>query len=258
MLDAYLSIVTNPLFAAALLMGAVFLVLQNFPKPENKLKPPAPLSENRLLNAIGWFGFCLLPFGIALLAAAVWELVLLFLAFPEKTDSPADIRWHASIVLAMFAAIGALFTLLFAFIRLFTTERQTRAAEKQRAHEDLVLVNQRIQSALQLLSARRPAHRIGRTLFFDAENGKDAFLEWHDDASADRASLTGIEAAEWKSFEWEEPDQETRLSAIGQFDAIAREHPDRRRAINEHLANFARANAPSSTARNYPDDKEQK
>jgi len=87
-------------------------------------------------------------FGGFILIATGWELFALAIRFPGPDEPAPDIRWHSSLMLAMLAAIGAIFTLLFAYIRVFTTERQTKAAED-------ALFNDKINTAADDLHARR-------------------------------------------------------------------------------------------------------
>jgi len=110
-----------------------------------------------------------------------------------------------------------------------------------------VQVNQRIQTALDLLSASRTASRIGRTVFHTTENGREGLLQWQDEDHA-TDQLKEIEAGPWESFKSLEPDRQARLSGIGLLESIASEHSKERRTINEHLASFLRANSPASSA----------
>ncbi len=137
---------TLPIIGMLVLVLLVFLTL-NVVSPGTKPRE-RQFSDNPMMNALGWLGAILAVPGLIILIAAGWELIVLAVNFPDLTTPPGVIRWHSSIMLAMLAAIGAIFTLLFAYIRSFATERQTRATEE-------ALFNDKINTAANDLHARR-------------------------------------------------------------------------------------------------------
>ncbi|MEP2027904.1 MAG: pentapeptide repeat-containing protein [Paracoccaceae bacterium] len=138
--------VTLPLVAIALLCIVVFWTLITL-WPDAKLKERR-FSQSPLMNALAWLGVALVIPVVLVVAFAFWELLILALKFPDANTPASEIRWHASIMLAMLAAIGAVFTLVFAFIRAFATERQTRATEEG-------LITEQISKAVEGLGAEK-------------------------------------------------------------------------------------------------------
>jgi hypothetical protein len=134
---------------------------------------------------------------------------------------------------------------------LVLARRQACADEVRRAEEDRAL-SARIHGALELLGATRRMQRIGRSVFHDVANGRESVLQWQGDERPEAAAFGGFRATEWKSYTWREPDHQIRLSAIAELDAITRDFPDRRRSINQHLANFARSNQRNAACVDAP------
>ncbi|MDK3074129.1 pentapeptide repeat-containing protein [Sedimentitalea sp. JM2-8] len=149
-----------PAILLVLLVIAIYWTISGVAS-DKRAKGPR-FSENKPLNALGWFGLLSLPFGVIVFLAVLWELLALAWSYPSletAKENASDIRWHGSIMLAMLAALGALFTLLFAYIRVFTTERQTKAAERQATATEEALFNDKINSAADDLHARREIRR---------------------------------------------------------------------------------------------------
>lgn len=144
--------VTAPLVLIAILVLLVFLTL-HIVQPERKASEPR-FSDNPALNVLAWLALTLSPLGALIFVAALWELGMLAWHYPTSDSPASDLGWHSSLMLAMLAAIGALFTLLFAYVRMFTTERQTRAAEEG-------LITDRISKAIDQLGHENTAVRMG-------------------------------------------------------------------------------------------------
>ncbi len=182
--------VTVPVILLALLVLGVFWTLSAVASDRRARKPM--FSDNKPLNALGWFGMLLSPLGAVILVAVLWEMLALAWSYPKldpKVNNAADIRWHGSIMLAMLAALGALFTLLFAYIRVFTTERQTKAAEAQASATAEALFNDKINVAANDLHARRQI-----TIEIDGVGGADRFKEtWQDDIIRRAAAIDRLE-----------------------------------------------------------------
>ncbi|MEL7026934.1 MAG: pentapeptide repeat-containing protein, partial [Pseudomonadota bacterium] len=155
-----------------------------------------------------------------------------------------DLRWHVLALVGLITAFGALVSAPLALVRIIISERQTKTAEARRDYDDRTLVNQRIQGALQQLGARYNRTRMGRTVTHGAKTKRVSVLEWEDEPGTLPEKLTNPEFTDWAPVVFSEPDTQARLAAIGEMQAMVTEHPDKRRAINEHLANFIRANAP--------------
>ncbi|MFT7596513.1 MAG: heme/copper-type cytochrome/quinol oxidase subunit 2, partial [Paracoccaceae bacterium] len=106
---------TLPVIGILLLIFLVFLTLSAV-SPDTKPRK-RQFSDNPMMNALGWFGAILALPGLAILFAAGWELIVLAWNYPSLDKDASEIRWHSSIMLAMLAAIGAIFTLVFAYVR---------------------------------------------------------------------------------------------------------------------------------------------
>lgn len=113
------------------------------------------ISQNHTLNVLAWFGLFFMVPGALLFLMAVWQLLMLVVSYPTPGSDGSDVRWHSSIMLALLAAVGAIVGLVFAFIRVLTTERQTRTAEAQATHNENVLFNEKITEATRDLYAQR-------------------------------------------------------------------------------------------------------
>jgi hypothetical protein len=150
--DALTHPATLPVIGFVILVLLAFLTM-SVVSPSTKPRT-RQFSDNPLMNALGWIGAVLALPGLIILFAVGWELFVLAWNFPALDADPSVIRWHATIMLAMLAAIGAIFTLVFAFIRAFATERQTRATEEG-------LITDRISKAVDQLGSKNTAVRMG-------------------------------------------------------------------------------------------------
>jgi len=166
-----------PVIGILLLVILVFLTL-SVVSPETKPRK-RQFSDNPMMNALGWAGVILALPGLAILIAAGWELIVLAWNYPPLNTKASEIRWHSSIMLAMLAAIGAIFTLVFAYIRSFATERQTRATEES-------LFNDKINAAADDLHARRQVTK--------SPDEKDNHWDyWQDDIVRRNAAIDRLE-----------------------------------------------------------------
>lgn len=237
---------TIPMLLFALLVIWVYCTLTLVASKRRPLNPR--FSDSKSLNALGWIGLLLSPFGTIVFIVALWDLLVLAWSYPSLDAEASIIRYHSSLMLANLAAIGALFTLLFAFVRVFTTERQTLALEEQSRHNDLVLLNTRVQSALELMSARTVESRIGRNVSYLDGAARQHMLQWHDEDPRIDENWSELEVGDWQVFERSQPDIQVRQSGIEQLDAIAMEHPSRRGSVNTILASYIRQNSPAKLA----------
>lgn len=252
MYEFYIAIVTAPLvWIAAGLLAVLGLLTLIQPADVKPRVVPWLSRPGAGLTLLKWLSLVLLPLWLLMVALLAIATLRLWQSYPPSGAAIADIRYQSSLLLANAAAIGGLFTLFFAVIRVFTTERQTRTAEEQARHNALVLLNGRTQAALAQLSARVRITRIGRSVHHDAQGGRDALLQWHLQTPEMPAGLVKAQAEHWQVFDLEDDDVQTRLSAIGQLAAIIQEVPEQRRAINEHLANYIRANSPADRAQEH-------
>ena len=178
--------VTLPILGILILMALVYLALSF--TATDKTPADGRFAENKLLNALAWTGVVLALPGFLIFVAALWELGILAWNYPTPDTPASELRWHSSLMLAMLAAIGAVFTLAFAYIRVFTTERQTKAAEEQAAHNDRVLLNERFDAAASDLHSRRQftqeIHSGAGTAFQDV---------WQDDVVKRNSAIDRLE-----------------------------------------------------------------
>ncbi len=151
-----------------------------------RARGPLPaISQNHSLNVLAWFGLALMVPGAVLLLVVVWQLLMLVVSYPGAAADGSEVRWHSSLVLALLAALGAIIGVVFAFIRVLTTERQTRAAEEQAKHAREVLFNERLSKAQEGLYAQRQV-----TV---PKGDGDFFNAWEDDIVRRSAAIGDLE-----------------------------------------------------------------
>lgn len=247
MLDTYLVIANSPLLWVFLTMvvaafGIMWLTSLDVPFV------PKPIKRGLNLKLINYVGALAIIFSIIFTALFLQELLSLISTFPDADSNVEEVRFHTSLVLAAFAAVGGTITLLFGFLKINTTERQTIAAENQIEHNRKILLSQRIQEAYSLLSARAPSARLGRNITYKENGCPSSTLQWQDEDHSINPEWESTKVGEWKTFTQYEPDYQTRISGISLLEVIAIESPQERRTINELMANFIRVNAPVETA----------
>lgn len=204
--EALANPVAIPAMLLVLLVLAIYWTISGVASDKRPKEPR--FSENKPLNALGWFGLLSLPFGAIIFLAVLWELLALAWSYPNlesAKENASDIRWHGSIMLAMLAALGALFTLLFAYIRVFTTERQTKAAERQASATEEALFNDKINAATEDLHAQRQV-----TLTETGEDGRTIRQDvWEDDIIKRNAAIDRLEG-----LAKERPDAAPRIARM--------------------------------------------
>lgn len=166
------------------------------------------ISQNHTLNVLAWFGLFFMVPGALLFLMAVWQLLMLVVSYPAPGSDGSDVRWHSSIMLALLAAVGAIMGLVFAFIRVLTTERQTRTAEAQATHNEDVLFNEKITEATRSLYTQRQVTK-------DPDGKESAYDIWEDDLIR-------------------------RNAAIDQLERLAKERPDTADGIARMLSVYVR------------------
>ncbi len=275
MLDAYLSIVTNPLFAAALLMVSVWLSGVSIRRLHVHKKPA--------LNALGWFAIVLLPVWLTLLGLTLKSLYDLGFDPPPvpKTTSESILagRVHYLAIVGLMTALAGLVGTPLALIRVFTTERTTKAAEEG-------LVTERINKAVAGLGTEKSVSKIGRPAVLwkggpteisvsgdpgnepklpdrsilrrtDRSSGLLApvaihYTQWPIEVSeiewqgvelkkvpTDHVARTG----DWQVFSYTEPNLEVRIGAIYALERIAQDSLRDHIQIMEILCAYVRENA---------------
>lgn len=250
-MDSYLAIANSPLLWVFLAMVAAAFGIMWI----TSLEPPLiPKSFKRGINLklINYVGAFAIIFSIIFTALFLQELLSLISTFPDADANVEDVRFHTSLVLAAFAAVGGTITLLFGFLKINTTERQTIAAENQIEHNRKILLSQRIQEAYSLLSACANVARIGRNITYKENGCPNSALQWQDEDHSIKPEWECTKVGDWKMFTQYEPDYQTRISGISLLEVIAIESPQERRTINELMASFIRVNAPVETAQHIP------
>jgi uncharacterized protein YjbI with pentapeptide repeats len=100
------------------------------PSPKRPKAPRFHTSPG--LNFLAWFAVPLTPIWLALLVATLFGLARLWWSFffPDTPLTNTDLRWLALATVGLMTALAGLVGTPLALIRVFTTERQTRAAEE--------------------------------------------------------------------------------------------------------------------------------
>ena len=239
------------LFWGVLILGALLLaclvVMALLPTGDPITETPLEKLKHRL-------GLSQLNSGVFLIAALLWIVIFLMLfagllamiwdvIWSVQATEAADVwdwRFTLTKLTALTAVLGAVVALPFTVIRMGQTDEQNR-------HNELVLLNDRIQSALALLSARATETKIARTVKYTLNEVEHSEIDWQEDRLELPEGAADATYQDWQVYELGAPDIQTRLSGIGQLEAILQEEEAKgneslRRRINEYLANFIRAN----------------
>ncbi len=230
MIERYLTFVTHPLFLIALAMLAVFLVLQNMPKPgEVRLSPGVWLRKNY------WKGMLALGLalgagaGIFYLAEIAYSVssmvdVLRETATGENPDAE-DLRNLATGVAVLLGALAAAATLIFQLVRVWISERTTSATEEG-------LITDRINKAVEGLGAEKTVQRHRKS--------SDNVEQYSDDQQ--RVPIFDT---------FTEPNLEVRIGAIYALERIAQDSPRDHIQIMEILCAYIRENSNFSRPKSF-------
>lgn len=113
------------LFAIALLI-IMGLLSQVKPAPEHPEEP----DDKPGIRALRLAGWGLIPLLAILFTASLWQIAVLWTHPPDATAAPLAQRVHYLAIVGFIGVIGGLLGALVAYIRIFTTERQTSAQEQ--------------------------------------------------------------------------------------------------------------------------------
>ena len=150
-------------------------------------------SDTPLINAVGWAALILALPGALLFVGTLATLFHLAVLFPDASGDESMQRRHATLLLSLLAAIGALVGLVFGLIRLFAVERQTKAQEKKNTLEGEALFNDKMTAATTDLYSRR-------------QSGDGA---WQDDVPRRNSAIDRLEG-----LVRERPDQAPRVARL--------------------------------------------
>ena len=150
-------------------------------------------SDTPLINAVGWAALILALPGALLFVGTLATLFHLAVLFPDASGDESMQRRHATLLLSLLAAIGALVGLVFGLIRLFAVERQTKAQEEKNRLEGEALFNDKMTAATTDLYSRR-------------QTGDSA---WQDDVPRRNSAIDRLEG-----LVHERPDQAPRVARL--------------------------------------------
>ncbi|MDB2578633.1 pentapeptide repeat-containing protein, partial [Tateyamaria sp.] len=150
-------------------------------------------SDTPLINAVGWAALILALPGALLFVGTLATLFHLAVFFPDASSDESMQRRHATLLLSLLAAIGALVGLVFGLIRVFAVERQTKAQEEKNTLEGEALFNDKMTAATTDLYARRQT--------------KDS--AWQDDVPRRNSAIDRLEG-----LVHERPDQAPRVARL--------------------------------------------
>ncbi|MCP3969446.1 MAG: pentapeptide repeat-containing protein [Rhodobacteraceae bacterium] len=218
MYDSYLAVVHSPLLWIAAGLVVVLVLLQTLP-PVGDGRRFVPWLERpgAGLALLKWICIALLPLWlllVALFAIGAWRL---WLTYPDVSADASIVRYHGGLLLGTAAGLGGLFTLVFAVIRVFNTERQTNVAEES-------LFNDKINAAAAGLAARR------QVTHWQTRGDKEKFkTEWKDDLV-------------------------TRAAAIDRLEGLVEERPDAAPRVARMLSVYVRELSREHPAQDHPRD----
>ena len=150
-------------------------------------------SDTPLINAVGWAALILALPGALLFVGTLATLFHLAVLFPDASSDESMQRRHATLLLSLLAAIGALVGLVFGLIRLFAVERQTKAQEEKNRLEGEALFNDKMTAATTDLYSRRQT--------------RDS--KWQDDVPRRNSAIDRLEG-----LVHERPDQAPRVARL--------------------------------------------
>ncbi|MDN2579919.1 pentapeptide repeat-containing protein [Aquibium sp. ELW1220] len=208
------------------------------------------LHERRALNWLAWLAVVLTPFWLLLIALTIDGTFTLWFRPPlagNASDSQAALayRIHYLALVGLMTALAGLVAAPLALIRVFTTERQTVAAEQG-------LITDRINKAVEGLGAEKTVKRVIETPRYrkGADGGwlRDAVGRLVVEKGPDGADLVDRETVERTV-----PNLEVRIGSIYALERIAQDSLRDHIQIMEILCAYIRENAPASRAINLPD-----
>ncbi|WP_272005125.1 pentapeptide repeat-containing protein [Roseovarius sp. ZX-A-9] len=241
--DVFALIVGTCVFVG--LCGLVYFATNRGNKPDEITVLPR-LHKRPALNLIGLFA---IPFSFlwaALLILTITSLFNLWFDPPEPTAKDAlAYRVHFLAIVGLMTALAGLIGAPLALIRVFTTERQTTAAEEG-------LITDRITRAVEGLGAEKVVKVVNETPRYRI----DARGEWLRDDDGNPIPAThpdGTPIIDRSSIETTAPNLEVRIGAIYALERIAQDSDRDHVQIMEILCAYIRQNAPASDAVEWPE-----
>lgn len=275
-LDAFASIDPLVVIATYALTALVVCVLfEHIPKWLNLLtsskrfRNTRTWHDNRGLNLLAWLAAVLSPVYVILFLAVLWALWRIVTSFPEPVDgNSTNLRWHVLALVGLMTALAGLVATPLALIRVFTTERQTRAQEEG-------LITDRINSAVASLAAQKEVNKLGRNLIYEHDGQKKRGFQWYGEDfqlpqdEADSSLPIDQSDGEWKNVTLTEPNIEVRIGAILALERLARQRANDAKGVKartddgildhdgardhvrimEVLCAYVRENAPAGSAK---------
>ncbi len=241
--DVFALIVGTCVFVG--LCGLVYFATNRGNKPDEITVLPR-LHKRPALNLVGLFA---IPFSFiwaALLILTITSLFNLWFDPPEPTAKDAlAYRVHFLAIVGLMTALAGLIGAPLALIRVFTTERQTTAAEEG-------LITDRITRAVEGLGAEKVVKVVNETPRYRT----DARGEWLRDDDGNPIPAThpdGTPIIDRSSIETTAPNLEVRIGAIYALERIAQDSDRDHVQIMEILCAYIRQNAPASEAVPWPE-----
>lgn len=241
-------VTVDTLLFFALLGGVaivIVLVLAALNNGKRLLEIFKPQHEKPSMRAVTWMAMFISPFWLALLILTLIGTFRLWLAPPDIAGEPGidnalAYRVHFLAIVGLMTALAGLIGAPLALIRVFATERQTKAAEDG-------LITDRINKAVEGLGAEKTVKQVFETPRYR----KDAKGEWVRDENGDPVPALrpdGKPIVDRQVVEQSVPNLEVRIGAIYALERIAKHNPDEHIQIMEILTAYIRQNAPASEA----------
>ncbi len=232
MIDWLNEVTSSGVFRALGLFALAFLVLLFIlgqVKP-GKAEPTSP-EQKPWMHRLGIAGWVLIPLFAVLFVASLIQIAVMWSHPPASTDALA-LRVHYLAIVGFIGVLGGILAALAAYIRIFTTERQTTAQEQG-------LITDRINKAVENLGATRTVKRQRRR-----KTGALAYAPG--EAGEPDYSQPIFE-------EVTEPNLEVRIGGIYALERIARDNLDYHIQIMEILTAYVRENAKATDAEDFPE-----
>ena len=184
-------------------------------------------------------------FYLAEIAVSVIAMVDRLEATARDPASNADqLRSLATGVAVLLGALAAATTLIFQLVRVWISERTTRAAEEG-------LVTDRINKAVEGLGAEKVVRRLVETPRYRKTGG-----EWERDADGNPVPALrpdGQPLVDRESYDVTEPNLEVRIGAIYALERIGQDSPRDHIQIMEILCAYVRENSRAREVEWFPD-----
>lgn len=242
MADWFFRIANSPdLWIVVLLVTVLFVFTRVKRRKPNKPAQACRFSDRPELNALGWFAVAFFPIYAALFVGNLFLLYRVGATIIDRLgDNPEQLRWYVLAFVGLMTTLGGILGTPLALIRVYTTERQTKASEES-------LTTDRINKAVEGLGTLRQETRILQNKTYTINKKHQSPIE--ESETRDRTeAIEGTDEGEWKSLTCTMPNLEVRIGSLYALERISQDSDRDHVRILEIVTAYLRENSSSETA----------